>query len=674
MEHNIQERIASRAHRGSIRDCGLRAAGGGSSRTSAAWGLASPVLGKTVLTVMALFAFASLAFADAPVRAVSPDLSRAKSVHRIPLYDENGSPIRPGVDNPVRAMSQRKTCGYCHDYDKISSGWHFDAAEPNVPAGRPGEPWLVTDVATGTQLPVSARGWAGTFKPEQVGLTPWQMMLSFGRHWPGGGVGERRGDGEVDAGARWEVSGNIEINCLGCHNADFRQDQNHFAEHIARQNFRWAGTAASGLAFVEGNVKGLPSSFDPQSGSTPDFPGWVPKVHYDASRFNFKNEVFFDVPGAGTNDRCYACHTAFGVDPERPREWQQYRDVHIARGMACGDCHRNGLDHKITRNYEGDATPGSAERTCRSCHMGDESARRVDLKKGGHLAAPRPRHAGLPKVHLDKLSCTACHSGPMPGGKTTAVQTSMAHGLGVHAMGFDPNGAPYIQQPVFAKGFDGKLAPHRMVWPSYWARLEGTKLQPLTPAQIVDATGWLYRFGEGRNPKAPDEEKIIKTLRILAEKDANAGEPVYVTAGKIYHVDSGKLAVLNNPALDAAAKPYFWAMGHDVRPAAQSLGQGGANGCLQCHSADSGLLFGKVPALGIARLLDASQHAMSEFSGEDESYQKLFASSFVFRPWLKAVGFGSSAVLLLVLLAYGLPNLRTVLVRMGRRAAGGRDE
>jgi hypothetical protein len=626
------------------------------------------------MAVAALVACAPIAFADTPVRAVSPDLSRARSVHRIPLFDGEGAPIRPDVDNPVRPMSQRKTCGYCHNYDKISAGWHFSAGEPNTPAGRPGEPWILTDVATGTQLPVTARGWAGTYKPEQVGLTAWQMMLTFGRNWPGGGVGERRPIGAADPGGRWEVSGNLEVNCLACHNADFRQDQNHFAEHVARQNFRWAGTAASGLAFVEGNVKGLPSNFDPEWNTQPDLPGWVPRVHYDRSRFNFKNEVFFDVPGGGTADRCYTCHTAFTVDAQRPQEWQQYKDVHLAKGMACGDCHRNGLDHRITRNYEGDPTPGAAERSCRSCHMGDESARRVDLRKGGHLAAPRARHLGIPRVHMEKLSCTACHAGPMPAEKPLLVQTSMAHGLGYHAMALGPNSAPYIQQPVFAKGPDGKRAPHRALWPSFWARLDGAKVRPLTPAQVIDATGWLYRVGEGRKPKAPDEEKIARTLGILAEKAPGAGRSVYVTGGKVYHAENGKLSEMDSPAGDAAAKPYLWAMGHDVRPAAQSLGSGGADGCVQCHSADSGFLFGRVAAMGVADLGAPALHAMSEFSGADAGYQRLFASSFVFRPWLKLTGFTFSGVILLVLLAYGLPNLRTALVRIGRRAAGGRGE
>ena len=48
----------------------------------------------------------------------------------------------------------------------------------------------------------------------------------------------------------------------------------------------------------------------------------------------------------------------------------------------------------------------------------------------GNLA-PRPLHRGMPTLHFDKLTCTACHSGPMPEDATTLVQTAMSHKLGL---------------------------------------------------------------------------------------------------------------------------------------------------------------------------------------------------------------------------------------------------
>jgi hypothetical protein len=47
------------------------------------------------------------------------------------------------------------------------------------------------------------------------------------------------------------------------------------------------------------------------------------------------------------------------------------------------------------------------------------------------------------------------------------------------------NTAPVILEPVFLRGADGKIAPFKMVWPSYWARLNGTNLTPMLPAEAA---------------------------------------------------------------------------------------------------------------------------------------------------------------------------------------------
>src|SRR5258706_12019927 len=81
--------------------------------------------------------------------------SRTPFVHRIPLRDEQDIPItppKPGAESkdkpaPVKLASIAYTCGKCHDYPAINKGWHFDAGDPSVGAGRPGEPWILTDDA-----------------------------------------------------------------------------------------------------------------------------------------------------------------------------------------------------------------------------------------------------------------------------------------------------------------------------------------------------------------------------------------------------------------------------------------------------------------------------------------------------------------------------------------------
>ena len=165
----------------------------------------------------------------------------------------------------------RGTCSECHvykhDYDVIKKGWHFNAIDPNVPPGRPGQPWIYVDAATGTQIPLSYRAWPGTFRPDQVGLSPFRFTQLFGRQMPGGGPGEvdTKDDAEIP---RQIVSGKLEINCLSCHDKDPAHDQAEYASQIAKQSFRWAATASASFAAVSGSAKEMDDTFDYQMPDT----------------------------------------------------------------------------------------------------------------------------------------------------------------------------------------------------------------------------------------------------------------------------------------------------------------------------------------------------------------------------------------------------------------------
>ncbi|MCK4627955.1 MAG: hypothetical protein KAT56_03065, partial [Sedimentisphaerales bacterium] len=62
------------------------------------------------------------------------DGNRSQPVHVINLLTEaeegeESSVIAPD-DEPLMPFSPRQTCGECHDYEAISQGWHFNAADP----------------------------------------------------------------------------------------------------------------------------------------------------------------------------------------------------------------------------------------------------------------------------------------------------------------------------------------------------------------------------------------------------------------------------------------------------------------------------------------------------------------------------------------------------------------
>ena len=116
--------------------------------------------------------------------------SNTPFVHRIVLLDEDGAVIRAareGEEPNTKPFSMAKTCGKCHsDYDVMQQGYHFNFANPAAPHGRAGEPWILTDAQTRTQIPLSYRGWKGTFHPYDLGINDFNFAYVPGALEPRG--------------------------------------------------------------------------------------------------------------------------------------------------------------------------------------------------------------------------------------------------------------------------------------------------------------------------------------------------------------------------------------------------------------------------------------------------------------------------------------------------------
>lgn len=603
------------------------------------------------------------------------DGSQAPSIHLIPLFSENeegkqGGKITPD-DDPLLPFSTRWTCGDCHSYGIISKGWHFSAVDPNAAPGRPGQPWILADARSGTQIPLSYRPWPGTSKPEQVGLTAREFTRYFGRHTPGGGAGEVETE-DPDEIMRSYISGKLEINCLSCHNAEPSQDQGGstgYAVQIARENFRWASAASCGFASVNGSVRDMPETYDPFMPEPPEDPMKIPPgVKYRENTFDFENNVSFNVVREVPDQRCYFCHSNLYIDKEDAEKWSSDEDIHLTAGLKCVDCHRNGTDHNIIRGYVEEAgitqNPLAATSSCEGCHLPEGE----DEPKAGRLGAPIPKHIGIPTIHFEKLTCTACHSGPWPTEKTILTKTARAHRLGTVGVNKSHEALPHIIAPVFAKqgGIGGayigrlrlmeagKIAPHKLIWPAFWGTLKDQKVTPIDFEAVQETIGQVFAGLElsatGDWPGLT-EEHIVKALNSL-QKEVQ-GEAVYVAGGKLYSLDdSGKLQQEGHPS----AKPYLWPIGHNVRPAAQSLG---VRYCTDCHATDAPFFFGDVT---VDSPISAGRKAkkMIEFQDINPFYAWAFAFSFVFRPWMKFICLGSCAVLAMVLLLYALKALASV--------------
>jgi hypothetical protein len=636
--------------------------------------------------------------------------SRDDFVHRITLYDAQNNPIGPGKN--TQPYSPSKTCGRCHDVEQIACGYHFSPDTKQENPGRPGEPWVWVDPTTGTQLPLSYRGWQGSLKPSDAGVSPWAFVLQFGSRTCGGyptAVRERADKDSSDAATdkassdRFRLSGPLEVDCLLCHARGSTYDMESWAMQIASENFAWAPTAAIGLATVDRAVKKMPDDFDPTAEGAEEK---LPATHYKVSLFDHDGQVFFDIVRTPANNACYRCHSSFQIGQETPPAWTQEQDVHLAAGIQCVDCHPNGIEHNTVRGFSGEVHPQqqfTAGLTCSGCHLGAENAAATIALEGGRFGAPRPEHRGLPPIHLERLSCTACHAGPLPGERTGLVQTSRNHQLG-HKAHRAFHQQPEIVEAVLMRDAEGVLSPYRVVWPSYWANRAGGKLERLDLQQAQEALQRVLRvrrdfveemmrvrlnraqkaevLGEERAgtpaSKLTDEErgkllereqaegarafhdKLQKGLEQL-RKAGLAADPVFVAGEKLYQLNAkGELEVAANPD----PQPYAWAIGHDVRPARRALG---AKGCTDCHTQENPFFSSEVIAEAPVPEDDLASRPTHEHARLDAELMNIWGQSFLARPLFKLALIGAIACVSGVVLIGGTAWLAAALARRGQR-------
>lgn len=421
--------------------------------------------------------------------------SQISPLHRIPLMDEFNQKIVPAVPDSL-PFSARYSCGPCHDYSKISGGTHFSLKERPA-ADRRTEPFVFFEEKAGVQLPVSFQNSAGFWLPEKLGLNSWRFVNLFGRSLPGGGLGEP-GEKDITPDSRWNVSGSLEINCLGCHNKSHLQDHSEWARQVLRQNFRWAATAASGLGEVVGMASRLPSTWSIVDGPNPDDREWavVPQVKYNQNFFDSKNNALLNL-GQPDDNSCLACHTVTARKAGSRAEVE--RDVHSVAGLRCVDCHRNDLSHEMIRGYEGQNLRASSLKTedftCAGCHLG-QKPEKGGFGFTGKLGAPRPAHKGIPKVHFERLSCTACHSGLRPQKEPQEIFTARANRLGIFGKAHWTSDFPVIVEPVFVREKDKKIYPERMMWPAFWAEKKSQELIPLQAEEVLKAAPEVFNLRE----------------------------------------------------------------------------------------------------------------------------------------------------------------------------------
>jgi hypothetical protein len=199
---------------------------------------------------------------------------------------------------------------------------------------------------------------------------------------------------------------------------------------------------------------------------------------------------------------------------------------------------------------------------------------------------------------------------------------------------FQKNTSRYpVIEPFAAAGTNG----------SAWVWIKGDSMLPLIPTVITD----LIAETVGGETTVFTEHQVAMALA------AFGSDCVYVSGGKVFsRSGDGTLAAADHPR----AEPVAWPIGHDVRPAAQSLG---AKTCTECHSAESPFLFAPVTAQGPLVSEQVATAAMVSFMGLDAGFNKLFGLSFMVRPLFKVGMLGLALIVLLLLLAWLMTGVLT---------------
>jgi len=200
---------------------------------------------------------------------------------------------------------------------------------------------------------------------------------------------------------------------------------------------------------------------------------------------------------------------------------------------------------------------------------------------------------------------------------------------------------------LFSRDTDGYLAGTNTTLATGWHIKDGQPLvSKFIERSVVDTVGTSLTF---------NEEQLVIMLNKLGKTTC------YISNGRKFTLsESGELLDED----DEAAAPVSWAIGHDVRGTAQSLG---AKACKECHASDANFLFGNVTATGPLMTDRAQVVPMYEFQGVESNFNKLFGLTFKVRTCFKSA-LGVIAVLLtLISLAVGLPAIYRAVAKLDEK-------
>ncbi len=496
-----------------------------------------------------------------------------------PTKDKDGKPIP--ADLPLqeqglpRPVSLKKTCGACHDYNTITHGYHFqmgrDELYPPVEAGTGDSPSRGPGLFGKWQLLYQRELTPINFEnPDDVDMTPFDWVLNCGICHPGGGPAEydrdhKRYDERIkgDIGgltmfgngdyheSAWGRTGVIEADCLVCHLESYEYSVR--VQQMKKLNFEYAATAAAGFGYV--------------FGSTAE--GQQPKVYYDKSMFRADGTVYLHIRRP-SDRQCQECHDMSSAQ-KRGSSWHNsyMQDVHTDQGLGCVECHHGDIRHNFAKGHSSSQSVRDdldyTNLSCKKCH------------EDGEHGAPNEDHEWLPPLHLERISCEACHITHRPFVPTATVDSLTGKAVQLPAQ-FDE------------KAYDGYL------FGAMWGKIVGHDKENLidayTPAELERAAALMVApdsamrsfFQNADNTfRVPMEAFTVRdfierkggvrtedtrALMLMALEQVTGGGdsavPICVFRGKAYRMETGNMREIaaklqpKRPAATIAETPYAY--------------------------------------------------------------------------------------------------------------------
>jgi len=526
----------------------------------------------------------------------------------ITLMDKNGDIINPiEGENSDQPFSIEQTCGMCHDYEEITSGYHFqmgwDVIDDDFGAEK-NQPWNLSDGLMGKWYPYAFRQLAkkNNESADEIDLTVYDFVgfsspgpgqLPCGACHPGGGGLQYDRDGnrydetladnpelaeEFDGDyyqSKWDKSGVVEADCFVCHLEGYNFDER--TTQLQQGNYQWAVVAGSRIGIVSGSVK---------RGSTPE-------VVYNRRLFNEDGTITLKMSWPPPDDNCIYCHGAADVN-KRGFSWNDIfnPDVHNQQGVSCTACHPAGPDHQIAKGDVNTSTVAdhldSTMQGCAECHM------------SGYLGASVPDHDKIRPSHLATITCESCHIPQLGrsatrGNEATTGKLEFLTNPG-EARGF---GDKAQWSPLYQRRANSKIYPFNSVLTIWWGNRDSDSLvHPLFLRE--HAEGWeLFKDvvtddNDDGEVEVNRDEEIIAGLKAFAQSlEANERfeeiHPVLIKGELAYELDENG-ALISGPH-DSYARVDF-SISHNVAPARLALG---ANGCGDCHAPGANFFQGRRP-------------------------------------------------------------------------------